>query len=237
MTLLFSLAQCNGTLDRLAHHAVRSCRGNRGMMPIMFFMLAAALASMGPGNIATAALMAPMAMATAGRVGIPLFLMAIMVGNGANAGSLSPFAPTGIIVSGLMSRIEMPGHEWQTYLYNLLAHALVAFGGYFLFGGWKLFRRHEPVPCADTDVPIAGDAPMETQHWMTLGVIALLLVERDRPRRQRRHGGIRRRGDPGAVRLRRRSRGDQADAVARDRHGVRRHGADCRVSKRPKAST
>ena len=104
MTLLFTLAQCNGTLDRLAHHAVRVCRGNRGVIPIMFFVLAAALASMGPGNIATAALLAPMAMATAGRAGIPLFLMAIMVGNGANAGSLSPFAPTGIIVNGLMAR-------------------------------------------------------------------------------------------------------------------------------------
>ena len=74
---------------------------------------------MGPGNIATAALVAPMAMATAARVGIPLFLMAIMVGNGANAGSLSPFAPTGIIVNGLMARIGLPGFELQTYLYNL----------------------------------------------------------------------------------------------------------------------
>ena len=40
-----------------------------------------------------------------GPANIPLFLMAIMVGNGANAGSLSPFAPTGIIVNGLMARI------------------------------------------------------------------------------------------------------------------------------------
>src|SRR6476646_4386660 len=108
VTLLFSLAQTNGTLDKLAHHAVRVCRGNRGVVPIMFFVLAASLASMGPGNIATAALLAP---------------MAIMVGNGSNAGSLAPFAPTGIIVSGLMTRIGMPGHEVTTYLSNLAAHA------------------------------------------------------------------------------------------------------------------
>src|SRR4051812_21017608 len=116
VTLLFTLAQCNGTLDKLAHHAVRICRGNRGVVPIMFFVLGASIASMGPGNISTAALLAPMAMATATRFNIPLFLMAIMVGNGANSGSLSPFAPTGIIVSGLMTRIGMPGHEVQTYL-------------------------------------------------------------------------------------------------------------------------
>jgi Na+/H+ antiporter NhaD/arsenite permease-like protein len=176
VTLLFTLAQGNGTLDKLAHHAVRSCRGNRGVIPIMFFILAAGLASIGPGNIATAALMAPMAMATAGRVGIPLFLMAIMVGNGANAGSLSPIAPTGIIVNGVMERIGMDGYEIQTYLYNVMAHAVVAFGGYFLFGGWKLFRIHTPVPDEVSDVPAADEAPLETRHWITLTVIGILLV-------------------------------------------------------------
>src|SRR5215218_6680805 len=128
VTLLFAIAQSNGTLSQLTHHAVRVCRGNAGTIPIMFFVLGALLSSMGPGNIATAALLAPIAMATAMRAGIPLFLMAIMVGNGANAGSVSPFAPTGIIVNGLMARIGMGGFALQTYLANLLAHASVAFG-------------------------------------------------------------------------------------------------------------
>jgi hypothetical protein len=143
VTLLFTLAQSNGTLDKLAHHAVRVCRGNRGVVPIMFFVLAASIASMGPGNIATAALLAPMAMATAAKSNIPLFLMAIMVGNGSNAGALSPIAPTGIIVNGLMMRNNLGGFETQTYLANLFAHATVAFGGYFLFGGLKLFQSSD----------------------------------------------------------------------------------------------
>ncbi len=174
MTLLFSLAQVNGTLDRLAHHAVQSCRGNRGMIPIIFFLLAFVLASMGPGNIATAALIAPMAMATATRVRIPLFLMAIMVGNGANAGSLSPFAPTGIIVNGLMARIDLPGHELATYLSNAGAHALVAFSGYFLFGGLKLFVRADHTTYA---LETADQAhAFERRHWVTLGTILVLLA-------------------------------------------------------------
>ena len=140
VTLLFAMAQCNGTLERITHQAVRLCRGNCGTIPVMFFLLGAAMSSMGPGNIATGALLAPLAMATAVRTRIPLFLMAIMVGNGANSGALSPFAPTGIIVNGLMARNGLPGFEVQTYLYNLLAHAAVAFGGYALFGGLKLFR-------------------------------------------------------------------------------------------------
>lgn len=175
VTLLFTLAQCNGTLDRLAHHAVRICRGHRGVVPIMFFVLAASLASIGPGNISTAALVAPMAMSTAMRANIPLFLMAIMVGNGANAGSLSPFAPTGIIVNGLMARIGMTGLALETYLSNLLAHAFVAFAGYFLFGGLKLFAEHKTIVVDAADRADA-DGAFEAHHWLTLAVIAALIA-------------------------------------------------------------
>ena len=109
VTLLFAQAHVNGTLDIVAHNAMRLCRGRVGLVPIMYFVLGAMLASAGPGNIATTGLLAPMAMATALKMRISPFLMAIMVGNGCNSGSLSPLAPTGIIVTGLMERIGLPG--------------------------------------------------------------------------------------------------------------------------------
>ena len=187
VTLLFSQAQVNGTLERVAKHAVRLCRGHRGFVPIMFFALAATLASVGPGNIATAALLAPMAMAAAGRAGIPLFLMAIMVGNGASAGALSPIAPTGIIVNNIMPGIGMPDQEWPTYWNNALAHALIAFTGYFVLGGWKLFlrggRSSAPAPkqgekpAAEPPEPLEPEEqPFETRHWITLAVIFTLIT-------------------------------------------------------------
>ena len=179
VTLLFALAQCNGTLERITHHAVRLCRGNCGTIPVMFFVLGAALSSMGPGNIATAALLAPLAMATAVRTGIPLFLMAIMVGNGANSGALSPFAPTGIIVNGLMARNGLTGYALQTYGYNLLAHAVVAFSGYALFGGLKLFRGAVAPPVRlkpDATEVDESEGPFERRHWITIGVIAALIL-------------------------------------------------------------
>lgn len=174
VTLLFALAESNGTLERIAHHAVRVCRGNRGTIPIMFFGLGAVLASMGPGNIATAALLAPLAMGTAARTGIPLFPMAIMVGNGANSGALSPFAPTGIIVNGIMAKNGLPGLELQTYLYNLLAHALVAFAGYALFGGLKLFGADRAPVVAATDV--SHSYTFQLRHWITVATIAALVL-------------------------------------------------------------
>src|SRR5262249_35470989 len=152
VTLLFAQAQGNGTLDKLARRAVGLCGGNLGLVPIMFFILASVIASAGPGHIATAAMLAPMAMPMAARTGIPLFVMAIMVGNGAQAGSLSPFAPTGVIVTGITNRIQMPGHEWYWFWTSYAAHAATAFGAFLLFGGWRMFGKRMD---ASAEVPAA----------------------------------------------------------------------------------
>jgi di/tricarboxylate transporter len=171
VTLLFTQAQLNGTLDKLAHQALRMCRGNTGLIPVSFFLLACGISSLGPGNISTVAMLAPIAMAVAGRAGIPPFLMAIMVGNGAGSGALSPFAPTGIIVNGLMDRIELSGFEWRTYWTNLAAHTVVAIGGYMLFGGWRLFRS----AFSDSPGALADATEFTGRHWITLAVILAVI--------------------------------------------------------------
>jgi len=171
VTLLFSQARVNGTLDIVAHNAVRLCRGRVGVVPIMYFVLGAALASAGPGNIATTGLLAPMAMATALRMNISPFLMAIMVGNGCNSGSLSPLAPTGIIVTGLMNRIGLGGHEIYSWLLNMLAHAIVAFAGYLVFGGAKLLVRADRVEMAAEPVQ-----RLDRHQAITLGMIGMLIL-------------------------------------------------------------
>jgi di/tricarboxylate transporter len=171
VTLLFAQAYVNGTLDIVAQNAMRLCRGRVGIVPIMYFALGAALASAGPGNIATTGLLAPMAMATALKMRISPFLMAIMVGNGCNAGSLSPIAPTGLIVTDYMARIGLPDFELQTWAYNLIAHAIVAFAGYFAFGGFKLLMRADRV-----EVEAEPVKRLDGHQILTLGVIAVLIV-------------------------------------------------------------
>jgi di/tricarboxylate transporter len=175
VTMLFTQAQLNGTLDQIAHRSVRLCRGNTGLIPVTFFLLGLGVASLGPGNVATAAMLAPMAMAVATRARIPPFLMALMVGMGAQAGALSPFAPTGIIVNGLMERIALDGHEWRTYWSNAAAHGGLAFAGYFLLGGVKLFGSE--YSGSSHDMP--ASTPVTAGHWITLlailGVVLTVL--------------------------------------------------------------
>ena len=141
VTLLFSQASVNGTLEKVAHRLVRLARGNRGVIPIVFFALALALGASGAGGIAAAALLAPVAMRVANEAGIGGFLMTLMLANGSNAGTFSPIAPTGIIANNLMAGAGMAGMAWPNFFNTLAAQSFVAFGGYFLLGGAKLFRK------------------------------------------------------------------------------------------------
>ena len=119
-----------------------------------------------------------MGMAVAGQVGIPAFLMAIMIGNGANAGALSPIATAGIIVNGVMDDIGLGGYAFLTYMSNMIAHTVVVLSAYFLLGGWRLLRRrHEGqlvVPTEHGGASIPGE--FERKHWLTIGVIGTLLA-------------------------------------------------------------
>ena len=172
VTLLFSMARANGTLERVTERAVRLCRGHTGILPIMFFFLALGLSTIGPGSIGSAALLAPPAMAVAARTGISFFLMAVMVGNGALAGSLSPFSPTGVVANSVMARMGFPGLEWVTFYNNILGHTLVAFGGYALLGGLKLFGSRKQGAVVEEP----PTQPIEPRHWLTISLIAALLV-------------------------------------------------------------
>jgi di/tricarboxylate transporter len=167
VTLLFGQAKVNGTLDEIARRSVKLARGNTAYIPLIFFGLTMVLASVGAGNIAATAMVAPIAMSVAGRAGISPFLMTIMVATGANCGALSPFAPTGIIANGLMARAEITDVEWSTYFSNAVAQAFVGLTGYLLLGGPKLHRRGNVTVSAD-----AEDKSLSGPQKLTLLLIA-----------------------------------------------------------------
>jgi di/tricarboxylate transporter len=193
LTLLFSMAQVNGTLDRITHRAVSGTGGPAGVIPFVFFALTSVLAAIGPGHIAACALMAPLGMAAAGRYGIPPFLMAIMIANGASSGSLSPISPTGIVVEGITTKdLGLGDVRWQIYFNNLIAHLVIAWTAYLALGGWRLLRRPSasagqdavgrPLPGRQDDVgrPFMGRqdaaAAMDWKQWLTCAVIVALVA-------------------------------------------------------------
>lgn len=177
LTFLFGHAKVNGTLDRLAGWAVQLAQGRLGLLPVIFFLLAAALGTMGAGNIGAVALLAPVAMEAAAELGISPFLMALMVACGGNASAFSPVAPTGAIAVELMGRIGLVGVGWHNYGQCFIAHCILGFGGYFLFGGWPLLRSQ---PSAELAARLRAALqerrqPLSWRHYLTLAVLLTML--------------------------------------------------------------
>jgi di/tricarboxylate transporter len=167
VTLLFALAETNGTLERLATAALRLARGDARILPILLFFIACAVSTVGPGAIASVALVAPMAMAVARRAGIPPFLTALAVTNGANAGNLSPFSAVGVIANTKMAEAGLGGHELKVWAANFAAHFAVGAGAYLALGGLRLKGDDVAAPPDGAAVP----SRFSRVQWLTVAVI------------------------------------------------------------------
>lgn len=163
VTLLFGVFQANGTMAALTQRALRLCGTRVGWLPALLFALACGLSTMGPGAVAAIALLAPVGMSAGVRAGLSPLLTALMLGNGANAGNLSPFSAVGVIVAAGMGKAGLTGYAWQVWAANFVAHALAAAAAWALFGGPGLLR--------DTRRLDVGDVPpLAARHWATLAV-------------------------------------------------------------------
>lgn len=179
VTLLFSLAEVNGTLHRVAMAALGLARGRVALLPWMFFLIACGLSTVGPGAVASVALVVPMAMAVGARAGMSPFLTALMVANGANAGNLSPFSSVGIIANTKMREIGLGGVEWKVWAANFVVHLLVAVVAYVALGGLKLGKTsaqgdtREPAAAA---AATAANEATQTVHWITIAIVTLWIA-------------------------------------------------------------
>jgi len=171
VTLLFALTEANGTVDRLATLAFRLARGDARLLPWLVFVIAGVLSSVGPGAIASVALVAPMGMAVARRSGLSPFLTALMVANGANAGNLSPVSAVGVIANTKIAEAGLGSHELKVWAANFLAHLLVSAVAYFGLGGHRARKAG-----ADSSGE-AGDAPgLSRSQWLTTALVGAWVV-------------------------------------------------------------
>lgn len=165
VTVLFTLAEVNGTVGVLARRLFSTPLGRDRLVPLLIFFIACAISTVGPGAIVSVAIVAPVAMAIGGRAGLPVFLTALMVANGANAGNLSPLSAVGIIANTRMAASGLGGHEWKVWAANFLAHCLVGVVAYVLLIG-------KGTPSARLTIEERA-ASMTRDQWITLVVVSL----------------------------------------------------------------
>ena len=162
VTLLFGVAEVNGTLARLTNSALRLAGRRTRWLPWVFFLVAGGVSSVGPGAIVSVALLAPVAMAIGRSAGVSPFLTALMVANGANAGALSALSSVGIIANTKMTEVGLGGHEFTVWFANFAAHLLVGTVAYFGLKGHRLEDR-------PTDLP-QDPGRLSRGQWATIAV-------------------------------------------------------------------
>ncbi|WP_328393509.1 SLC13 family permease [Nocardia sp. NBC_00416] len=136
LTYLFGIAQVNGTLELLVHWCTELVHGRIAAVPWIFFLMAAALMSI--GAVFAVAIVAPLAMAYAFRHKINPLLMGMMVVHGALGGAFSPISVYGSFVNGVVSDTGLPSSPTILFLMPLVINAAIALMVYLTMGGRAL---------------------------------------------------------------------------------------------------
>ncbi len=184
VTFLFGMAQTNGTMEKLTAYSIRACKGNTALVPIIIYILSTFITTIGPGNIAGCALMAPVAMAIASKVRMPAFLMTLLVVGACNGAAFSPFAPTGIISNGIIAKcapeLGIPADylntlAWKIHFNSTIAQGFVNIGGFFVMGGLKWIREQRGASL-DIDELAPKPEPFNAAQKTTLLLVFILIL-------------------------------------------------------------
>ena len=169
---LFAIAELNGTFPVMAQRVMGGTARSRVAIPLSFFVSAMIISAVGPGAIASTALIVPIAAAIGSRAHIPPMLTALMVANGANAGNLSPISAVGVIANSRMAEAGLGGNEIAVMLANLGAHVLVSLIAWIWF--LPKLRAANAVPAIEENG--IGAAEFTRAHMITLAVLSMWIV-------------------------------------------------------------
>ena len=177
LTFMFGFAQQNGTIDWIVAAGLRLVRGRVAAAPWIFFVLTAALISV--GALFAVAIVAPLAIPFARRYAINQLMMGLMVVHGALAGAFSPISVYGSFIAGYLRGEDLPISPLALFLgpfvFNLVVGVLV----YLFMGGRALLGRR-----VDAEQPAVGDAadgatgegPQRLGAYQALTLAGLLLL-------------------------------------------------------------
>ncbi|HET7781045.1 SLC13 family permease [Pseudarthrobacter sp. CC4] len=131
-TLLFAIVRINGTIDLLAYWAERLAGDRKILVPILMFLLTAALASAGAFTPAAIAIVAPVGLALGMRFGISTLAMGLVIVQGANAGAFSPVNPFGVLANKMLDGAGASDGSFKLYAYCFVFNAILAAIAYVL---------------------------------------------------------------------------------------------------------
>lgn len=160
LTYLFGFAQQNGTIDIILRWAMRAVRGNRAVMPWIFFALTGFFMSI--GAIFAIGVISPLAVPFARRYRINQLMMGMMVVHGGMAGLLSPLSVYGIYVNDFLKNNDLGSHTWTLFLMALVFNVLMGAIVFVFLGGRRLIGAQARAEMAEIRAEMEDTADAET---------------------------------------------------------------------------
>jgi di/tricarboxylate transporter len=138
VTYFFSIAQTNGTVDRIIELAISKVGDRAFFLPLAFFALTVGISAM--GSPLAGLVMAPMGMPLAKRYNIDRMLMGLAIGSGLSAGGFAPTSLFGIVTYGTAQAAGVQLSPLSLFGVALAVNFLLLTAAYLLFGGFKLLN-------------------------------------------------------------------------------------------------
>ena len=177
VSLFYSFAIINGTLEKLSEHLLYSCRKWPHFLPYAIFLTGTIISGLGAGYYTVLAFMAPLTLLICQRTGMSMIIGAMSVNYGALAGANFVSSQSGIIFRGLMQGAGIGEDEafinaFGIFVSTALIPVLVITGLIFLTG----HKKNMQAGSLTVDKPEPFTSVQRQTLTLTLIMMALVLL-------------------------------------------------------------
>ncbi|MFD1383581.1 SLC13 family permease [Rhodanobacter aciditrophus] len=177
VSLFYSFAIINGTLEKLAEQLMYRCRRVPHLMPYAIFLTTTFISALGAGYYTVLAFMAPITLLLCQRTGMSTVLGAMSVGYGALTGANFMASQSGIIFRSIMVNAGIT--ENQAFINSISIFVSTAIIPLVVISIFVFFTGHRKSMSASTD-QIEAPAPLNKEQrqtlWLTLIMMLLVLA-------------------------------------------------------------
>ncbi|MDY5842602.1 MAG: SLC13 family permease [Peptoniphilaceae bacterium] len=169
VSFMFAIASDNKTLELTAKKLIYLAGNKIFLIPYIVFLISAFLAGIGPGTVPVMGIMSIFAMSLAASMGLNPILLASSALLGAQAGGLTPIAPTGILAQELATQAGIGDLGLHVAMNQFIASLLYFTVIYIVLRGYRMeatgIQQREALP------------KFNKYQWMTiLGIVVMIVA-------------------------------------------------------------
>ncbi|MBM6550373.1 SLC13 family permease [Marinomonas ostreistagni] len=173
VSLFYSFAIINGTLEKLAEQLMYRCRRVPHLMPYAIFLTTTLISALGAGYYTVLAFMAPITLLLCQRTGMSTILGAMSVGYGALTGANFMASQSGIIFRSIMVNAGIS--ENQAFINSIAIFISTAIIPLIVISIFVFFTGHRRQMSTNT-AEIEAPTPLNKEQRQTLGLTLLMML-------------------------------------------------------------